>query len=119
MNIPNMQMTNKNNPKTIADLKINWFFDEIQNFRFNDFQEKFDGVNPKIKNLKILIGSYTFLIDDHSFVLEYSEECYGAGYNLWYIMDDIIHKLWRLNYTKVPEKFEYLGNNEFRIHLKR
>lgn len=110
----------KTNPKTIADLKINWFFDKIEHFHFLEFQEKFDEVNPKIKNLKILIGSYTFFIGKHSFVLEYSEEWLSLGeFRLWYIMDDIINKLWRLKYTKIPEKFDYLGNNEFRIHLKK
>ena len=39
----------KTNPKTIADLKINWFFDEIQDFSFIEFQEKFNKINPKTK----------------------------------------------------------------------
>jgi hypothetical protein len=104
----------KTNPKTIADLKINWFFDEIQNFDFFEFEGKFNKTNPEIKSQKIIYGDYTFWVNKNVFTFQYYNNTL-----IWSVMDDVIYCLFEKGYKKVPEKFEYLGNNEFRIHLKK
>jgi hypothetical protein len=47
-------------PETIADLNINWNFNQIKYRYFADFWLNFRDKNPNLKSYKIVPGTYTF-----------------------------------------------------------
>jgi hypothetical protein len=52
----------KSNPKTIADLNINWEFSYKTYLEYEVFAEKFKKLNPKLENYNIINNIYTFSV---------------------------------------------------------
>lgn len=52
----------KSNPKTIADLNINWEFSYRTYLEFEVFAEKFEKLNPDVINYIITPNIYNFII---------------------------------------------------------
>lgn len=106
----------KSNSKTIADLSINWTFDwGIDTSILVKIQE----LNPEIFSLKIVRNTYYFLIDDLKFSVQVIDNDTLA--DLIYCVDGRIFNLQNsknLPNILVLDRFEFIEENTFRIHVK-
>ncbi len=105
-----------NNPRTIADLKINWTFDwNIEGGILGKIWE----LNTETKHLKIKKALYKFLINDFVFDV-YANKNYNIG-DLIYVIDGNVFHFQEMNQLPrvlVLDRFELLAENTFRIHVK-
>lgn len=114
----------KNNPKTIADLKIDWTFDySTLNRYFNDTRSEFRKLNTEIHDLLIAKRKYKFFVS-------YSNETFEINVMNWHsreLTDLILELDYQIYSLQVGEKlskllildrFELIKKNEFRIHVK-
>ncbi len=102
-------------PKTIADLKINWVFD----YNFEDLISPLvQKLNPNIYQLKIVNDKYSFTINNCSFEIETSNSTLG------FLLKEIDCKVFSLQEKGLLSKvltlinFELISENTFRIHVK-
>ncbi len=114
----------KNNPKTIADLKIDWTFDySTLNRYFNDTRSEFRRWNAEIHNLLIAKRKYKFFVS-------YSNETFEVNLINW-INHEVIDLVLELDYQiyslqadeklsklLILDRFELIRKDEFRIHVK-
>jgi hypothetical protein len=113
----------KKKPQTIADLKINWTFED-KYVPYEDQIGNFNKLNPKLTEIKIKLGRYFFHWNTCSIDLIEGKTCklnefiWDLGYKLrteiesYFTLVRVLKKPLRLDY------FEFLSENTFKIHEK-
>ena len=110
-----------NKPETIADLNINWNFNQTVYRYFTDFQLNFQDKNSNLKSYKIIPGKYTFkykFVFPHNlseFSIKISDN--DSLLNLMYFIHNEIALILRkekINNVSLS-KFHKLANNCFEI----
>ncbi len=93
----------KSNPKTIADLNINWEFSHRTYLDFGDFVDKFEKLNSNVKNYIIIPNIYNFtIINNNPRVSLFKNDSY--------IIDTK-----KLNFSKICNLFELFFELDFLI----
>lgn len=109
-------------PETIADLQINWTFNQTHYRYFTDFYLNFEDKNPNFKNYKIVPGIYKFeykawspySIEDFWFNLKTFDV--DKVTNLMYFLHNVIRLYLKDdNEILVLERFIKIDNNTFQI----
>ncbi len=106
----------KNKPKTIADLKINWTFEDYFDETISDKEKKFSLQNQELLKFKIKEGDYKFLVNDSSFTV-----CVYLTLRKFESFIEHINFRMTCRNIELPRKldrFELVSPNTFRIHLK-
>ena len=104
----------KSNPKTIADLKINWTFEEqnIYDPMGIVLAKDFYQLNPKLIPNLIKKDEYSFQIKNKEYII------YTYGTSLCLFFNDINYNVALYEIFKTLDRFELLSENTFCIHVK-
>ena len=119
----------KSNPKTIADLKINWEFDYDSLKHENEYVADFNANNEHLTRIKIKPGLYHFQYNDRIIdLLASSHYEWELGQFFWILNYQL--RVYSYQYLDgkgycitIPsfelKKFEFISENTFKIHAKK
>lgn len=106
----------KAKPRTIADLKINWTFE--QNFCSLEVIEKFEKLNPSLNSIRIKEGSYKFVFKDREHLVNSYKGDYEDNTLLSAFFDDINYFVAHYENFEL-DRIELLTDGSFKIHVKK
>lgn len=105
----------KAKPRTIADLKINWTFE--QNFCSPEVIEKFEKLNPSLNSVRIKEGSYKFIFNGPLFIVNSYKGAFEDNTSLSSFFDDINYFVAHYGNFEL-DRIELLADKSFKIHVK-
>ena len=110
-------MKSKTKPQTIADLKINWTFE--QNVCSPEVIEKFKKLNPSLNSIRIKKGSYKFVFNDLTYFVHSYKGAFEDNTSLSAFFDDINYFVVCSCYGNFElDCIKLLADKSFRIHVK-